>query len=315
MTADHLTRPVLRQFDPLRAAIEDYLLACQAERRAPKTIVGYRTALTRLARFVGAVEPGALDAATLRRWLRWLQDDGLSATTQRNYLVVVRAWLGWLEAEDGYAVDAAFLRRVKTPTLDTEQPDPLDDAQIRALWSGCSATTWRGVRTRAILAVLLDSGVRASELCGLRLADVDLDEGTIVVRAATSKSRRTRTIALGARARREVGRWWRAKRHAWDQATTAPFFCGWNQRPIGVRTLHRLLVRHGVRCGVPGCNPHRFRHTFAVQCLRAGINPLTLMRLLGHTDLTMTRRYVKLLEADVATEKREKSPLDRLALR
>ncbi len=304
------TDPLLLPFDPLHASIGDYLGALQSEGKSPKTLRNYGDVLRRFAAFAGQVDPARIDAGLLRRWLRSLAEADLSGTTQHTYLTRVKSWLRWLEAEESYDVDAAFLRRVKPPRLDTEQPDPFTDDEIARLLRACRERTWTGQRMRTIIALLLDTAIRESELCGLTLADVDLEHGEITVRAATSKSRRTRTIALGARARREMGRWWRLKRCHWDLRLEAGWFLGWNQQPIQARTMHRLMTHHGDRAGVPGANPHRFRHTGAILALRAGMNPLAVMHMLGHTDLAMTKRYIKLANADVSAEKRAKSPLD-----
>lgn len=302
--------PLLLPFDPLRAAIGDYLGALESEGKSAKTLRNYGDVLGRFRAFAGAVAPEAIDAALLRRWLRALAEEGLTGTTQHTYLTRVKSWLRWLEAEECYGVDAAFLRRVKPPRLDTEQPDPFTDEEVERLLRACAPSTWTGQRLRAIIALLLDTAIRESELCGLRLADVDLERGEITVRAETSKSRRTRSITLGARAKRELGRWWRQKRSKWDPRPDAAWFLGWNERPIQPRTLHRLLTRHGDRAGVPHAHPHRFRHTAAIWAIRAGMNPLAVMHMLGHTDLAMTKRYIKLANADVSAEKRAKSPLD-----
>jgi integrase/recombinase XerD len=303
---DHLLQP----FDPLRAAVGDYLGALQAEGKSPKTLRNYGGVLERFRALAAPVDPAVIDAGLLRRWLRALAEAGLSGTTQHTYLTRVKSWLRWLEAEESYGVDAAFLRRVKPPRIDTEQPDPFTDEEVERLFRACRANTWTGQRMRTMIALLLDTAIRESELCGLRLADVDLERGEITVRAETSKSRRTRAIALGARAKREMGRWWRLKRSKWDPRPGAAWFLGWNELPVQARTLHRLLTRHGDRAGVPRANPHRFRHTGAIWALRAGMNPLAVMHMLGHTDLAMTKRYIKLANADVSAEKRAKSPLD-----
>jgi len=74
-------------------------------------------------------------------------------------------------------------------------------------------------------------------------------------------------------------------------------------------------MRHGLWAGVPNCHPHRFRHTYALYRFREGMDPATVQKTLGHSDLTMTRRYMDVVDADVAEAKRLHSPLDRLKLR
>ena len=82
----------------------------------------------------------------------------------------VKSWLRWLEAEESYGVDAAFLRRVRSPRLDTEQPDPFTEEEVDRLFRACRSNTGTGQRMRTLLALLLDTAIRESELCDLRLA-------------------------------------------------------------------------------------------------------------------------------------------------
>jgi site-specific recombinase XerD len=306
---------LVQPFDPLRAAIDDYLLALESEGRAPKTLAIYGYALKRLASFAGPLDPAALSPALLRRWLKHMTDDGLAAASQADYLRAVKSWIRWLAAEDGYGLsdrDATLCcDRVKPPPQLEEQPDPFTDAEVARLYKACNTTGWLGLRSRAILSVLLDTGIRASEFCGLRIADVDLMNGEIVVRPQTSKTRRGRTIALGRYAKRDAGQWWARKRSQWEPRPEAPFFCGRDEQPFHPRSLHPLLLRLGARAGVPDTHPHRFRHTAAINALKAGMTPFAVMTMLGHSDLTMTRRYIKLLDSDVSQEKGGKSPLDR----
>jgi site-specific recombinase XerD len=307
---------ILSTFTRLAAAVDDFLLACEANDLSPKTIETYRRPLRRVLAFAGDVRPDQLDAALLRRWQKALADEGLSATTRGDYLRPVKTWIRWMDAEGGYGVDARLADRLKAPHNDTEQPIPFTEAEIAKLFAACRANGWMGQRMRAILAVLLDTGVRVSELGGLTIADVDLgDKPQITVRAATSKSRRTRTIALGRRAKQECGRWWFVQRAAWDQSPASPFFCSRTERPLSRNMLYNLLMFHGRKAGVADIHPHKFRHTFAIFSLRAGMSPSVLMACLGHTSFEMTQKYIKLSQADVSEEKRAKSPLDQIRLR
>lgn len=132
--------------------------------------------------------------------------------------------------------------------------------------------------------------------------------------STTSKSRRARTIALGRRGKSEAGKWWFKQRAAWDRRPDAPFFCTSREKLIRQTSLTTLFLRHGKLAGVLPCGPHRFRHTFAVESLKAGMSPSVLMATLGHTSFAMTQRYIKLAEADVKDAKRAASWLDSVKL-
>ena len=311
MSADPLFRPFASAMD---AAVEDFILARQVEGKSPKTLRYYRQALVGFVAFTAPLGPEAVTVHVMRRYLAHLADSGVATRTQHNRVVAIKTFLKWLADEGDYGVDARWLPRVKPPRVVSDQVQPFSEAEKASLFAAVGGG-WQGVRLRAIMAVLLDTGLRASELCGLRLGDVDLAGGEIRVRAATVKTRTGRTTWLGLKAKRAAARWWAAKRHAMDQSPESPFFMGWNEKAMTDRTLHRLLTRHGDRAGVADCHPHRFRHTFTRDCIRAGMDLFQVQQLLGHSDLTMTRRYFAQEHADVSDAKRAKSPLDQAKFR
>lgn len=301
---------------PYNIALNDYLLALKSEGKAPKTIGNYALVLRDFRDFAGPLDPAELNPGIVRRWLSGLADRGLTGTSRHSYLTKFKTWIRWLADQGDYGVDDAWLRRARPPALDTEQPDPLDEPTLIALFDRASPARFTGSRLRAMMALLVDTGVRLSELTGLTLADVDLENGRIQVRAATSKSRRTRTIALGSDARRELGRYWRDFRTGLGQSPASAFFATADGRPVDGRNVQRIIDRHAAKCGLTEVHPHRFRHTAAYLMATARYNPITIMTVLGHKDLRMTMRYIKLAEqAGIDEEKLAKSPLDQVNLR
>lgn len=168
----------------------------------------------------------------------------------------------------------------------------------------------------AIVATLLDTGIRAGELRGLRLCDVDFGGEDLTVIPTTDKTRKGRTIGLGRRAKVELSRWWKRYRHIerWDCGPTAPLFIMEDGTAYKRRSFQLLLTRLGQRAGVEHVHPHRFRHTFAILSLRHGMDPWTLQHTLGHTDMAMTKKYLAIVDTDVREKKRATSPLDKLKL-
>lgn len=310
------TVPFLRAFSAYAAARDDFLLVLEQEGRAPSTLKKYRHAIARLAGYAGEVDPATIDAALLRRWVLQLRQEGLRDSTQGYYLGWVKTWLRWLEAEGGYGVSTASAARAKPPRVVERTIVPFTEAECARLLAVGTPATFRGQRLRAIVATLLDTGLRAGEICGLRLCDLDLAEGDLTVIPSTDKTRKGRTIGLGRRAKVELSRWWSRYRYTdrWDCAPTAPVFVMENGLAYKKRSFQWLLTRLGTRANVQHVHPHRFRHTFAILSLRHGMDPWTLQHTLGHTDMAMTKRYLHLVETDVREKKRASSPLDRLKL-
>jgi integrase/recombinase XerD len=306
------SNPLIRRIPTgLRPAVEDFLLSQEVEGRAPKTLRFYRQMLAHLVAFTGDLPPDSLDAPALRRFLAHVQQQGHATRTQRHIVGATKTFIRWLVAEGTYGLDSdAWLSRVKPPRLIAEQTEPLSPAEVDKLLASIPRHTWLGQRLRAIVALLLDTGLRASECCGLALADLDITTGEIKIRAATAKDREVRRTVLGLKARREVQRYFQGYRHDQDQRPGAPFFLTRNETAIDYRTLHRMIQQAGQKAGIPDLHPHRLRHTFTRACIIGGMDLFTVQRLLGHSDLTMTRKYFEQHDADVTREKLLKSPLD-----
>jgi len=154
---------------------------------------------------------------------------------------------------------------------------------------------------------MLDTGILASELCGLRFNDVDIVSRKAIV---LGKGNKHRSVYFG----RETGRLlWQYVREEGIEGTE-PLFLSTKRNAFTRRGLLQLIERLGDAAGVEAtrCSPHTLRHAFAVMLLRGGGSVFTLKEMLGHTDLAMTSRYVSLAQADVQNQHRQFSPVERL---
>jgi integrase/recombinase XerD len=159
--------------------------------------------------------------------------------------------------------------------------------------------------------MLLDTGLRASELCSLKVGDVDIKTGRVEVRhgrAGGAKGGKGRAVYIGKSTRRAL--WlYLAGREDGDQADE-PLFMGKFHRPLNKTALRHLMVSLGKKAGVKNCHPHRFRHTFAITYLRSGGDVFTLQSLLGHAALSMVQHYARIAEIDIAQAHKRASPAD-----
>ena len=230
--------------------------------------------------------------------------------TVNGYCRVLRAFAGWL-AEAGY-VDAHPLGTFRPGRLPTREVEPIAADDQQRLLDACDPRSPLGLRDLAILSVLLDTGLRSSELCRLLVADLDLASGEVRMRGG--KGARDRTVALGQRARSMVYRYLQLARPWPDDPDPDAdrVFLTRQRRPFTRYTLGRVLKRLAARAKLANIHPHRFRHTFGVTYLRAGGDVLTLQRILGHTTLVMVNHYLHLSSSDVVDRHRAHSPLDRL---
>lgn len=226
---------------------------------------------------------------------------------------ILRAFVNFCLAEGLLKEDP--LKNVKEPKVPKDQVQPLDGEQVQALVDAARRTK-APERDVAVILLLVDTGMRASELMGLRIADVDRGTGELTV---TGKGNKKRTVYMGVAARRALWRYLETDRR--EARTDEPVFVsvGGTRSGSGFTNtgVHLIVAKAGKAAKLTGvrCSPHTLRHTFAVNFLRGGGNLFELQQLMGHEDLTILRRYVALAEADVAQAHRAASPADRMRLR
>lgn len=299
MPADQLPPPIT-----LSQAVEAHRLDLLARRLSPATVTKYQLWLGSFVKFLegqGVKSAQEMTAAHIRVYLAGLAERGLSAHTQHTAARCVRAWLNFLVGEG--ELPESPMKRVKMPKLDNRILPAFTAEDVQALLAACL-----NGRDKAIVLCLLDTGLRAREFVGLNVGDVDTRTGAVMVRLG--KGGKDRQVYLGARSRQALQRYLR-RRDASTLGNASPL---WVSRWTGARLrragLRQVLRRLAERSGVENCHPHTFRRTFALWSLRAGMDVYSLQRLMGHVDLTMLRRYLALVEADLQTAHKEHGPVD-----
>ena len=172
---------------------------------------------------------------------------------------------------------------------------PLQPEQVARFWG-----SFRTARDLAIVALMLLNGLRSREVLGLQLADLSFSESQARIRG---KGSRVRILPLPPETIRILQCWLKTER----PLTNAPEVFvslkgkarGQAMTPAGLRSLFR---HHRAISGVPQANPHRFRHTFGSDMIRAGISLPALMRLMGHAHIHTTLLYIQLTPQDVFAE-------------
>jgi integrase/recombinase XerD len=306
---------------------------------SPNTIRNYTLTLKRLGEYLDG-DPELSDITTddVRAFLDHLMttrikprgiakrpERQLSAKTIKNIHTVLSSLWTWA-VNEGHA-DTHVPRQIDVPSPSPPAIEPFTYADIKALTSHLSySRKWdtnpdtkterprkRQLRDRAILLTLLDTGIRATELCELTLKNIDLADGRAHVKSKGRLDRgegKERIVRFSPTTSRAISRYL-AERDVLDRRKqNIPVFVDRNERAIDRHYLAKHLKRLGKRAGVPDCYPHRFRHTFAITYLRNGGDIYTLQMLLGHTSLEMVRRYLAIARVDVEDAHRRASPVD-----
>lgn len=317
----------------IRRAVKRWLGDGKAQGWSPRTVQDRLETMERFCWWLEHEEQVAptldvLDPARLRDFLAYAREanpagrfgsDRASAKREARP-ATVNAYFRCLRAFANFCIEEGLiretpLRNVKAPKVPVDQVKPLAPDQVQALVDGAKRTR-APERDVALIMLLVDTGMRCSELTGLRIGDVDRGTGELEV---TGKGNKKRTVYMGVSARRALWRYLEAERR--EALPDEPLFTSIGGQKSGSgfthTGVHEIIAKAGRAAKITGvrCSPHTLRHTFAVNFLRGGGNLFELQQLMGHTDLTVLRRYVELAEADLETAHRNASPADRMKLR
>jgi integrase/recombinase XerD len=174
-------------------------------------------------------------------------------------------------------------------------------------------STAEGYRNYAIILTLLDTGLRVSELCGLRLSCLWLADGMLKVMGKGSKER---LIPIGKQVQRVLWRYISRRRPEPASLNCDLLFLTKDGAQLTKDRMEKIMADYGRKAGLEGvrCSPHTLRHTAAVTFLRNGGDVFSLQKMLGHASLEMTRRYCELADIDVKRAHMTASPVDNLAI-
>ena len=232
--------------------------------------------------------------------------------TITSYGRVIKVFLRWVSSYEEYAgcIKASVLKSLTVPKLEQKTKPVLTSDEIKQLYAACKEETTKQLATRdmAILSVLLDTGLRATELCSLTLNNVHLDPGDSYI-LVFGKGKKEREMGLGQRARLDLHRYIRQYR---KQAKPAdPVFLSRLGGALTRNGLDQLLYRLKDWAGVQTeGGAHLFRHTFATMYLANDGDVYKLSRLMGHSHVSTTEGYVRSLAQ--RTARSGQSVLDRL---
>ena len=289
---------------PLRLALDTFLTSREAMRLSPATLDWYGRMLRSFLAFLekqGITAPEAIAPSHVRAYLVSLQRRNLKDTTVHCHARAVKTFLRFL-AEEGIIPESP-MRKVKMPRLDRRILPAFSPDDVKRLLAVCETP-----RDTAIVLCLLDTGLRAGEFVALNVADVDLKTGAVQVRRG--KGGKGRVAFLGAKARKAL------LKYLLSRGGVKPEEPLWLSETTGARLtaygLRLLLRRLGKRADVEHCHPHTFRRTFALWSLRAGMNVYALQQIMGHSDLSILRRYLALVEQDLAEAHKRHGAVDNM---
>ena len=270
------------------AWLDSFIAALWAEEGlSANTLAAYARDLSPLAQ---AIE-GRLDQLTEARLQRWVADtfSRLKPSSANRKLAAIRRFCAWARREGLMAEDPA--RRLQAARRGQRLPKLLSEAQVEALLAAPESDTPLGLRDRAMLETLYATGLRVSELVGLRLLDLGLSEGVL---RALGKGGKERLVPLGEPAVAAIEAYLKAGRPVLlaGRPSDALFVTGRGEG-MSRQAFWQLIKRHALKAGIERdrISPHVLRHAFATHLLNHGADLRVVQLLLGHADISTTQIY------------------------
>lgn len=295
-------------------AVNGHTLHLEAAHKSAHTIADYHNTFRKFHAWLDCDPP--IDSITHEQIAGFLAAQTVSKKTILNYHTGLSALWSWA-VKFGYAREHV-VRLVEPAKPEQREIIPFTEDDVRRILD--ALTYSRGYdrpgkkrtrhklkdadRNRAIILLLLDTGMRASEICGLKILEVDLRNRYVI---PFGKGDKERKLPFSARTGQVLFKYLASRK---DERASAPLFTTESGRPLDRVQLLKLLTTAGERAGVSNVHPHRFRHTFAIQFLRNGGDAYTLQELLGHTTMEMVKTYLRIAQIDLDRNHRIASPVD-----
>lgn len=279
----------------MNSFVEDYLGHLAVERGAsPHTLSAYRRDLAQYAAFLGErgiEDPDGVTRQDVTAFIASLQALGLAPQSVERKVAALKGFHKFLVREG--LTENHPTARVPLPKVPERLPDVISIADAERLLSQPFRDGPLGLRDRAALEVLYGCGLRVSELIGLDVPDVDLDQGFVRVVGKGNKERVAPVAGIAVSALEtylRAGRPYLRPKSSLHASASAVFVNSRGTR-LSRQSVFRIVRDHGSAVGLEGLHPHTLRHSFATHMLEGGADLRALQEILGHADISTTQVY------------------------
>jgi integrase/recombinase XerD len=230
-----------------------------------------------------------LQRKDLREWIARMSRDGLSPSSVSRTVSAARGFFRFLMLDNH--IDKHPAEDIKTPQRHSPLPKFLSEEEMERLLLAPDIKTDIGVRDRALLELMYAAGLRVSETCGLRAADVEIDTALISCHGKGSKERR---IPIGKSAIHWVQRYLAIRKQFGNEAKPELFLH--RGRAMTRQTAWAIIKAYAATAGVPDISPHTLRHSFGTHLMQHGADSRSVQALLGHADISTTEIYTHITD-------------------
>lgn len=297
--------PFTRKAVPsLTACLSVFLLDAKSRRLSPQSILFYEKQLSYFLRWLeenGAAPDSLaiteLDRNDIRHYLSDRAESGIAAASVDACYRALNAFCNFCVAEEWVPISP--MNNIRRPRKDQKIPPAFSKDEIEQLLRTCAYS-----RDRAIVLFLTDTGCRAQEMLDLNIEDVNLTTGSVNI--LRGKGAKQRYAYIGFRTRKLLSLYLAERGEAQPHD---PLFTTEEASRLQYDGLKSLMQRLEKASGIE-CYAHKFRHTMARFCLRAGMNIYALQALMGHTSLEILKVYARVEGVDVAAAHQQYGAVD-----
>jgi site-specific recombinase XerD len=308
----------------LDTLIDRYRLSNTADGKSPKTIEWYAMMLRAYSRYAeqtfGNNSLNNLKRDNVRGYILYLREktrfqnhphnrldnQHLSSRTIQGHIRTLKAFSTWL-FEEGYTSENV-LKDLKLPKAVATIIEPLSNEEITRIFASIDKKTYVGVRDYVILATLLDTGLRVSELANIKMDHISLEAGLIKV---MGKGSRERIVPIGKFVQLTLLDYIERVRPALSYDESDRLFLSSSGEPLSVNAIKLLFQRLRRNTGISKLHAHLCRHTFAINYLMNGGDIFSLKEILGHRSLDMVNHYLHFTSLQIAIQHHKYSPMDK----
>jgi integrase/recombinase XerD len=272
----------------LRQALDAYKTIYMPYRNfANRTRIEYQNDLEDLLKYLQRLSVdhvSGLGLPIIERYVAQLEEKGFASLTRKRKVVAIRSFLLFLY-EDNY-IQNNVAAKVVLPFVETTVPQVLTKTESQRL----ELVSLKSPRDFAIIELVLQTGIRLSEIVRLTLDDLEIGRTDGSARIGASRRKKERTVPLNLRARVALQHYL----HTRTQPASGILFLNRFGKPLGERGVQKILKKYLIVAKIRGASVHTLRHTFAAQCLAKGMDLEALKNLMGLQDIRSASVYLSL---------------------
>lgn len=260
----------------------------------PKTIQYYEENLTRFINYIGEHAPdGRPDKSNYINYITLLRNSGIKNTSIRTYCRAIKVFTSWMN-DNGY-IESDFTNKVKLPRNDSNIIMPLSQKEVDSIDNyiiNVPFPDFLNLRNILIIHLMLDAGLRKSEVLNLKIDDLDFENKSITIH--NSKYNKSRVIPMSSVIWNYANSYIYESNEIFNHDIKGNLILKEDNLPVSSDTIKNIFRKYKKSIGIERLHPHLLRHTFATSYLMQGGNLEQLRIFLGHSDYNVTRNYLHL---------------------